>query len=89
MIDIRYCKHCEKEIFFDELTNKWIHRDNGFPQCYFKVAEPIPLKRNCEYSLQLVNIEKQVEVKIRCKLPHNHDDRHYGKVGSYTVYWEW
>ena len=41
----------------------------------------------CETSIQLVNIDRQEEVKIRCKLHGNHEGTHYGTYGDYTVTW--
>ena len=53
MVVKRYCKNCDKEVIFDELTGKWVHSNNGFPQCYFDVADPKTLK--CDKSIVFVN----------------------------------
>ena len=88
MIDIRYCKHCEKEIFFDELTNKWIHRDNGFPQCYFEVAEPKPLR--CDKTFTFIEINEPSNRYIaQCERELEHAGRHEAFYYGKRLAWEY
>ena len=86
MVVKRYCKNCDKEVIFDELTGKWVHSNNGFPQCYFDVADPKTLK--CDKSIVFVNpYNCDKRFTVSCKKEWGHTGPHEVNYSDDLIIW--